>query len=77
MSATLLSTIKNMMKADPAERMTLAEVLALAPLQRARAAMLAAGKGEEGNEFVRKAAGPALADEAEGWVEYVLGDSES
>lgn len=64
MSAELVDTIKGMMMAEPAHRMSLGEVLALEPLRKAKAAM----QGEGG-----RLAGPALVDEEEGWIEYVVG----
>jgi mitosis inhibitor protein kinase SWE1 len=70
-SAELITTIQHMMASNPAQRMTLAEVLALAPLRRAQEAM-ERGR-EEGGLLRGRIAGPALAEEDDQWTEYVLG----
>jgi hypothetical protein len=66
-----------MMTEDPAERMTLAEIVALAPMVRVRASMAAEGE-ERGPGQDRYGsgqgwrAGPALVEEESGWIEHVL-----
>lgn len=70
-SGVLVNAIKRMMASSPLERMTLAELGALDPMTRARAAM-STDTNEPGGTGWR--AGPALADEDNGWIEYVLGE---
>ncbi|GMK55926.1 hypothetical protein CspeluHIS016_0209820 [Cutaneotrichosporon spelunceum] len=71
-SAELINTIVRMMASNPERRMTLAEALVVAPLQRAREAM-ERGR-EEGGLLRGRIAGPALAEEGGGWTAYVLGE---
>ncbi|CAK9781974.1 hypothetical protein CC85DRAFT_276975 [Cutaneotrichosporon oleaginosum] len=71
-SMALVSTIQHMMASNPAQRMTLAELLSLVPLRRAQEAM-ARGR-EEGGLLRGRIAGPALAEEDDEWTAYVLGE---
>lgn len=63
-SGCLLTTIKQMMLSSPQWRIKLDEVLALEPLVRAADAMRGDG--------MYQAAGPALVDEDDGWLEWLL-----
>lgn len=60
-SIPLINTIKHMMAADPSVRMTQEQLGLLAPLKRARTAM-----------YDESLAGPALVEEEDGWVAYLL-----
>ncbi|BEJ15626.1 hypothetical protein CspHIS471_0502310 [Cutaneotrichosporon sp. HIS471] len=71
-SAELIKTIGHMMASNPEQRMTLAEALAVAPLRRAQEAM-ERGRAE-GGLLRGRIAGPALAEEADEWTAYVLGE---
>lgn len=62
-SGRLLTTIKQMMLSSPQWRIKLDEVLALLPIVRAAEAMRGEGMWQ---------AGPALVDEDDGWLEWLL-----
>lgn len=76
-STTLVEATKHMMAAEPKLRLTLAELGAMGPMVRTRVAMTDDDYDDEergpGAIAGRRRGGPPLADEEDGWLDYVLG----